>query len=147
MGGIYTVLRTKIPSVLDHVEGDYIMIGPYFQHSMREVEICEPSGLLNEIITEMNKESLGCVYGTWLVDGSPSVILLDTSSCRHMTHDILHQLFRSVSLPIDQSDNELMEAITFGFMVFKLLEKVPDISILKKVCGKVLHSPNFGPFS
>lgn len=124
MGGIYTVIKTKIPSVLENVEGDYILIGPYFQSSMREVETCDPIGPLKQVITSMNSESLGCVYGTWLVDGSPSVILLDTSSCRHMTDDIICHLSRGVSLPIDRSDQELMDAIIFGYMVYRLLEKV-----------------------
>lgn len=91
---------------------------------MREVEIDNPNGALKEVIDEMNRESLSCVYGTWLVEGSPSVILLDIASCRHKSQEIITSLFRAVSLPIDHSDGELMDALIFGFMVFNFLSKV-----------------------
>jgi hypothetical protein len=100
------------------------MIGPQLSHSSREVEIATPPNYLYEILNEMKNENLSCVFGTWLVDGGPSVLLVDINCCRSRTCEIVDQLRNITSLPLEQTDAELVDSVLFGFMVFKLLDKV-----------------------
>lgn len=82
VGGIYTVLRSKAPITHDEFGDQFVMIGPYKEASVRqEVEVLEPEeGPLRNAILQMRAQGVGVVYGRWLIDSSPRVVLFDIGS-------------------------------------------------------------------
>ncbi len=78
VGGIYTVLRSKIPYLLNHYSNKYFAIGPYLENSKRVFEEQElPSFVSEDIINELKKEGIYIHYGKWLIEGQPYVFLID----------------------------------------------------------------------
>lgn len=79
VGGINTVLVSKIDSLLKYYSRDqYFMIGPYIEEKARgEFKEEKAPVIFQKAIKELSLEGIVCHYGTWLVDGSPNVLLLD----------------------------------------------------------------------
>lgn len=80
VGGIYTVIRTKVPSMVEKWGDDYFLLGPYFpQTAAAEFEeITDLSGSrLGKTIAKMREMGFEVHYGYWLVTGKPRIVLFD----------------------------------------------------------------------
>ena len=79
LGGIYTVIRSKAPSMVNAWGNRYCLLGPYV-HNKIPAEF-EPSDDYSDEFgkTVIAMRELGFIvhYGYWLVVGKPKVILLD----------------------------------------------------------------------
>lgn len=60
VGGICTVIQTKVKTTADEWGENYFLIGPYFEHNMKtQVERCEPvNDAVRKAMDAMNKH--GC---------------------------------------------------------------------------------------
>ena len=55
LGGIYTVIRSKVPSIVEQWGSRYCLIGPYNpQTSQTEFEEVQPTGLFHDVIQALN---------------------------------------------------------------------------------------------
>ncbi|KAI3653768.1 hypothetical protein MP228_001715 [Amoeboaphelidium protococcarum] len=126
VGGIYTVIKTKVPVTLEeYSEKRYFLIGPYNSKSASlEVEPVEnapdaPSQLfhLRTAINALRSHGVNVVFGKWLIEGSPYVILLDINSVRHRTGEWRGDLYQSCQIPSPENDWEMNDAILFGYLV------------------------------
>ena len=80
VGGIYTVVTTKLPRTLDHYNGNYIAIGPYFlEKAMEEFEEIPPPEQYSVICKNLEQEGITLHFGKWLTKGEPFTILVDFS--------------------------------------------------------------------
>src|SRR5205085_4081435 len=72
LGGIYTVLRSKVQSMLDRWGDRYCLIGPY-NPSTAAVEFEERAteGVIRQTLDKLRAEGVNCHYGRWLVPGRP----------------------------------------------------------------------------
>jgi glycogen(starch) synthase len=80
VGGIYTVIRTKVPSMVEKWGDDYFLLGPYFpQTAAAEFEeITDLSGSpLGKTVQKMRDLGFEVHYGYWLVTGKPRIVLFD----------------------------------------------------------------------
>lgn len=83
VGGIYTVIRSKVPAMVEKWDDDYALLGPYFpQRADAEFEpITEPDETeLGQTVRKMRQLGYRLEYGYWLVTGRPKVILFHLSS-------------------------------------------------------------------
>lgn len=82
VGGIYTVLRTKAPVSTDELGDQYCMLGPYNEEQVRlEVEVLEPdTASMKYTLDQMKDWGFHVVYGRWLIEGYPKVVLFDIGS-------------------------------------------------------------------
>ena len=78
VGGIYTVLRSKIPYLLNHYHNNYYAIGPYLENSKKVFEERPfPSFISEDLIKKLESEGIKIKYGVWLIESSPNVFLID----------------------------------------------------------------------
>ncbi|AXE21903.1 glycogen synthase (plasmid) [Runella rosea] len=80
IGGIHTVIRSKIPSMMDKWGDGYIMMGPYFAQKAVEFEpIDYPNDSpVGKTVEKLRGMGLTIHCGYWLlVTGKPRVILFD----------------------------------------------------------------------
>lgn len=119
VGGIYTVIRSKAPSMISNWGGRYCLIGPYI-HKHMPAEF-EP---INSIEDEFSKAAevlrkdmgIEVYYGTWLVSGRPKVILINPFSVYGKLGDIKFLFWENHG--ISTNDDELVnQVIAFGFVV------------------------------
>lgn len=119
VGGIYTVIRTKVPVTVREFGDRYTLIGPLsYKSAPMEVEACEPnSEKVREVLDSMAKYGVKYLYGRWLVEGSPYVLLFDTDSVLNKLDEWKGDLWRSAGIPSPPHDTETNGAILFGYLV------------------------------
>jgi len=81
VGGIYTVIRSKVPAVVEHARGPYCMIGPYVSRNIQaELEPLDDSqDIFGQASAALRARGYDVHYAQWLVTGKPRVVLLNPS--------------------------------------------------------------------
>lgn len=104
-----------------------------------EVEACEPANeKMKEVLDSMAQYGVKYLYGRWLVEGSPYVLLFDTGSVAHKLDEWKGDLWRSAGIPSPPHDTETNDAILFGYLVTWFLgELTPKVNIIVTVCWNV----------
>lgn len=139
VGGIYTVIRTKVPVTVREFGDRYTLIGPLsYKSAPMEVEACEPANEhMKTVLDSMSQHGVKYLYGRWLVEGSPYVLLFDTGSVTDRLDEWKGDLWRSAGIPSPPSDTETNDAILFGYLVTWFLgEFTPKVRKKKKVENK-----------
>ncbi|KAF7510268.1 glycogen synthase isoform 1 [Endocarpon pusillum] len=123
LGGIYSVLKSKAPVTTAEYGERYCLIGPLNRASAAvEVEPLEPSyPPLKDTITAMEERGISLLYGRWLIEGAPRVLLIDTSTGYPWLDEWKGDLWSAAGIPSPAGDSETNEAIVFGYLVAWLL--------------------------
>lgn len=72
----------------------------------------------------MRDRGIGILYGRWLIEGAPRVILIDTKSAYKYMDEWKTDLWNIASIPAPPGDEETNEAIVFGYLVAWFLGEV-----------------------
>ncbi|KAJ5451619.1 Glycogen synthase [Penicillium cf. griseofulvum] len=119
VGGIYSVLKSKAPVTTAEYGERYTLIGPLNRASAAvEVEELTPTNpAMRETIQSMKERGIEMVYGRWLIEGAPRVLLIDTSTGYKWLDEWKGDLWTTSAIPSPAGDNETNEAIVFGYLV------------------------------
>ncbi|MBT30966.1 MAG: glycogen synthase [Thalassobius sp.] len=134
VGGIYTVIRSKVPATT-HLWGDkYCLIGPYVHQSVSiEFEPTEnPSDPFYIAAKKMQEQGYEVHYGRWLVSGRPKVILVNPYSIMHRLGEIKYQLWENHGISSPDNDFLLNDTLAFGFMVKLYLAELSNKEVTEK---------------
>lgn len=115
LGGIYTVLRSKVPSTVSRWGNRYCLVGPY-NHATAQVEF-EPAplvGAVGQVVGQLNEMGFSAHYGRWLVSGRPHVVLLDHLSVFRYLHEVKYRLYADHGIPSPADDELINNVIAFG---------------------------------
>jgi len=127
LGGIYTVIRSKIPSMVERWGPRYCLIGPYNAAAAAvEFESASPPEPYATALKALHDQGIEAHYGVWLVTGRPQVILLNTQSVMHRMGEIKYFLWKHHRINLPAADGELNDVVAFGWMVqefFKVLTR------------------------
>jgi glycogen(starch) synthase len=121
VGGIYTVIRSKVPAMVEKWDDNYVALGPYFpQRSAAEfepiVELDETE--IGQTVRKMRQLGYGVEYGYWLVTGRPRVVLFDINSIStDQLNQIKTQLWINHQLSTLNVEDLVNQTIVFGEMV------------------------------
>ena len=79
VGGIYTVIRSKVPAMIDKWDQDYLLLGPYIHHNVAsDFEPAEKDGSnVSKAVEKLKTLGLDVHYGRWLVSGRPRTVLFN----------------------------------------------------------------------
>lgn len=122
IGGIYRVLRTKVPTIQNSFRDRYCLIGPDFKkQSDFEFEEQEPQGIYKDVLNDFINKGFRARFGKWLITGNPNVILIDYLANFHKIHE--YKYFYWVDHGIETPDEMWVnDAILFGYQVVELIE-------------------------
>lgn len=97
----------------------YTLIGPLNRASAAvEVEELTPSNPhMLETITSMRERGIDLIYGRWLIEGAPRVVLIDTGTGYRYLDEWKGDLWNTSGIPSPAADHETNEAIVFGYLV------------------------------
>lgn len=127
VGGIYTVIRSKVPQALQSWGEDYCLVGPYFNNP--EVEyITESDDMVFKALERLREMGFEAHYGYWLVSGKPKVVLLNPFSAYHKLGDIKYELWEKHNIDCSQHDDLLDQVIAFGYLNQLFIELLSEIS-------------------
>ncbi|CAF1312571.1 unnamed protein product [Adineta steineri] len=120
VGGIYTVIRSKVPITKKEYGNNYICLGPYNDSFVKtEVEVSESKiDAIRETVNEMKRYGVHVVTGNWLIEGFPQVVLFDIGSAAHRLDGWKGDFFEYAHIGIPYHDRESNDALIFGFCVF-----------------------------
>jgi glycogen(starch) synthase len=118
LGGIYTVLRSKAPAMLQRWGERYCLIGPYNpQTAAVEFEERPTDGYIRRTLDRLRAVGIACHFGRWLIPGRPHVILLDYRSRFNRLDEDKYLLWNDHSIGTVAGDGEVNEVVSFGFTV------------------------------
>ncbi|MGB5415487.1 MAG: glycogen/starch synthase, partial [Polyangiales bacterium] len=121
VGGIYTVLRSKVQSMVGRWGSRYCLVGPYNPQTA-EVEF-QPAplvGAFGKAVQRLLEMGYRVHYGRWLVSGRPHVVLLDIGSVGGALNDIKYRAWADHGIP-ESDDTKVDDALAFGEMCRGLL--------------------------
>ena len=127
VGGIYTVIRSKVPSVINKWSCEnYCLLGPWFEEEATAVfdPITDESDPILEVVNIMRENGLDVHYGKWIISGRPRVVLFNPNSAMQRLADIKYKIWEHHGISIPANDQLLDQVVSFGFMMeefFKLI--------------------------
>ncbi|RNI27390.1 glycosyltransferase [Rufibacter immobilis] len=134
VGGIYTVIRSKVPAMIEYWGDQYCLVGPYFpQQAANEFEPTDDySDVYGQAVLELRAQGVECYYGTWLVTGRPRIVLINPFSAFNQLGEIKYFLWENHRIPTSNEDL-LNQVLAFGQQVKRF------ISILAQKAQVVAH--------
>lgn len=138
VGGIYTVIRSKAPAMMENHGGNYCLVGPYLNKSIQaELESIEDSDDIFCIAaTNLSKKGYDVIYAEWLITGKPRVVLLNPNAISEKTLNVIKYLLwknHQISTP---DSNQLMDQIIGFAYLTKLF--FDEVSLLVKDDQKLI---------
>jgi glycogen(starch) synthase len=96
-----------------------------------EVEALTPTNpQLAATIESMEERGIGIVYGRWLIEGAPRVILIDTKTAYRFLDEWKADLWNTAGIPSPPGDEETNEAVVFGYLVAWFLGEVGNQTLI-----------------
>lgn len=125
IGGIYTVIKTKAPNMMERWGNDYLLVGPYHQHtSAIEFEEAQPPEYLAPVFSDLEASGIRLHFGHWLINGRPPVILVEYE-CRYpQLGSDKYFLWKDNGINLDGADGEVDAVVAFGFCVTELFKSL-----------------------
>lgn len=120
VGGIYTVIRSKVPSVISKWGKDnYCLIGPYFpdQAAAHFDPATDYSTPIGKAVLKLQERGFDIHYGQWIISGRPNVVLFNPYSVYDMLNEIKHFLWKDYHISLPGSDELLDKVAAFGYQV------------------------------
>lgn len=125
VGGIYTVLRSKMPSVSEYFTDNYHAIGPFSEKARAEFEYNDlPDDEVGQTIREMWDEGFDVHYGTWLITGKPKTILFNTAGLAERSGDFRYYLWKDHGVDSGNASPLASDVISFGYAVYTFFKKL-----------------------
>ncbi|MBF0443146.1 MAG: glycosyltransferase [Oligoflexales bacterium] len=119
IGGIYTVIQSKLKNMIEVWLDHYLLIGPYIEHQAASCfeELAEheiPDTPIGRTAKKLKAKGYDIHIGLWLVKGKPLVILVNPYSLFNKLGLIKYYLWESHHIPTDIADGILNETLAFG---------------------------------
>lgn len=124
VGGIYTVIRSKVPSVIEKWGAEnYFLIGPYFadQAAAHFDPATDYSTPVGKAVLKMQERGFDVHYGQWIVSGRPNVVLFNPYSVYDKLGEIKHSINQDYHISLPGHDELLDKVAAFGFQVKEFL--------------------------
>ena len=135
VGGIYTVIQTKVPTARMKWGDNYILLGPYFANQAaamfeydpdlyNEEKIKEDRDPVKDVVRIMHSMGYDIHFGTWLIDGRPTAILFNPQSLLPKIHEHKYIFWEHHNISLPGGDNLIDQVISFGFMVYEFIKQL-----------------------
>jgi glycogen(starch) synthase len=132
VGGIYTVIASKMENVLSNVK-DYYTIGPYYDRSKAEFEEKDPPAKVKACFEKLRKKhGIVCRYGTWFIEGDPKCILIEPGSLKGKTNHIKKEMWESFKIDSLKSDWWFDEPLAWSYAAGLVIEELYNSGVFKK---------------
>jgi len=127
IGGIFTYLKSKVPTMLDTYGENYFLIGPYFPEKARLDfrEVNEPAdSVLGSTISHMRELGFEIHYGYWLLEDSrPRVLLINPSIGYERLNDVKTRLWQKHQISTFLQNDNVDQVLGFGEVVRLLMSQ------------------------
>ncbi len=131
VGGIYTVIRSKVPATMPAWGGRYCLLGPYFPN-MAQGEFEADDGLavhtaadpFGAAVRTMRAQGYDVQIGTWLVTGRPRVVLINPFQAYDRLAQLKTNLWQHHGIPTADHDDLQHQVVAFGHLAKVFIQHV-----------------------
>jgi glycogen(starch) synthase len=122
VGGIYQVVRSKAPLMVNRWHDRYCLIGPYIERKAAlEFEPAPTNEWFARVIAALDREGIVAHHGLWLIPGRPRVLLLEHRRLADGIGGFRRALAAELRTEVDAGESVVDEAILFGEAVGRAL--------------------------
>ena len=130
IGGIYTVIRSKVPSMKKYWGDRYCTLGPYVDPKVSsnfepQEELQSP---LAQAAYNLRNKGFEVHVGHWLITGRPLTILFNPYSVYNRLGEIKYLLWEHHHISTPAEDDLLNQVVAFGFMVKEYLAELSRLT-------------------
>jgi glycogen phosphorylase/synthase len=118
VGGIYTVLHSKLKQVVKNFGDNYVLIGPWREQTTDFIEASSPA--LDDIKKTLAEKNIPCHVGYWNTEDKPMVVLVEFKQ-RYKVNTLLYNLWAYFGVDSLASDYEYHEPILFSTAVGEVI--------------------------
>ncbi len=133
LGGIYTVIRSKLPATIEKWGGNYCLLGPMVNPDV-DIEfdpLTEIVTPLGQAVSKMREMGYEVKYGRWLVTGRPLTVLLNPENAHSRLEAIKKRHFKNNNITLRNNDGLYDGVLEWGDVCFTFL-KVLEQSLKKQ---------------
>jgi glycogen synthase len=125
VGGIYQVLRSKAPIMVERWSDRYLVVGPWVPRLVHvEFEPEEPTDFIAGVLRRLADEGLIVHHGRWLVSGRPRALLLEHAIPPTRLGNLRQRLLHELGLDTTSHDPIVKDVLEFAEAVRRLMQGV-----------------------
>lgn len=131
VGGIYTVIRSKAPVIVDNWGTNYCLIGPYVNKNiLAELEpLDQTADIFGRAAENVRNKGYDVHYAEWLVTGRPRVVLFNPNVIEDKMMNVIKYLLwknHGISSPLN---NPLVnQIIGFAFLTKLFFDELSELT-------------------
>lgn len=127
VGGIYTVIQSKVPYMKERWGEQYCLLGPMTSNNLPfEFQASDDySSPFGKAVLSMREAGFKVEYGYWLVTGKPQVILFNVAQVADKLAKIKADLLKDDGVLI-RPDDLAHQVVSFGELIYEYLKHVTD---------------------
>jgi len=136
VGGIHTVISSKINNVLENFEKDkYFLIGPYLENSKEEFSEMKIPKKFKTVYEELKKQGILIHYGKWNINkNKPQVILIEYLDYKNNINEIKTKIWEIGSVDsLNSNWYDFDEVILWSWVSGIVCEKIGNLFGEKKL--------------
>lgn len=131
VGGIYTVIRSKAPVMVENWSGHFCMIGPYLNKNiLAELEPLEDAAdVFGLAAANLRKKGYDVIYAEWLITGKPRVVLLNPNVIEEKVLNVLkYLLWKNHAIRTPDKNELINQVIGFAYLTKLFIDELVKIS-------------------
>jgi glycogen synthase len=130
VGGIYTVIRSKAPAMVEHAHGQYCMIGPYVSKNINaELEpLNDSQDVFGLAAAALRKKGYDVNYAQWLITGRPHVVLLNPIIEAQALNVVKYLLWKNHGVSAPPNNPLVDQVMAFSYLTKLFLDELVAIA-------------------
>lgn len=131
VGGIYTVIRSKAPAMMENHGEHFCMIGPYLNKNIQaELEpLDDVTSIFGLAAANLSKRGYDVIYAEWLITGKPRVVLLNPNVIEEKTLGVIkYLLWKNHNISTSGGNKLIDQVIGFAYLTKLFVDEVVKLA-------------------
>lgn len=131
VGGIYTVIRSKAPAMMQNWSGHFCMIGPYLNKNiLAELEpLDDAADIFGLAAANLRKRGYEVIYAEWLITGKPRVVLLNPNAVEEKALNVVkYLLWKNHQISTPEKNPLIDQVIGFAYLTKLFIDELVRIN-------------------
>ena len=125
VGGIFQVLRSKAPLMVERWGERYCLIGPWFPNKAAlEFEETTPTGVLGRAVNQLKDQGVTVRHGRWMISSRPRTLLIDFGGLWSALDSTKFRIWNDHRISVPSGDGLIDQVIVFSEGVRRLVEAI-----------------------
>ncbi len=140
VGGIYTVIQSKVPYMRERWGDQYCLLGPMLtdEHPVEFQSSEDYDNPFGQAVLKMREAGFKVEFGFWLITGKPKVILFNITQLDKFLPNIKAELAKEDGIVV-RPDDLAHKVLAFGELIYQYIKQITQPEITDKQVIVHLH--------